>query len=192
MNSYPFLDNKLQPLTDAELGDIVRPPHRGRIIDITNSAFVPATELRRKLEHLLMGGELDSGLPILRDGVLTGLIPAPDLEFALDSLGEQEDNTHCLMAMDASIAVYDSENENVVQEDFTRFIDPVGPCVPHWQTPSRGAWLIDHFRPDRHPFPSTCIRPSILFINVSPSSVCDIYASCRTASMQDWCTRRPL
>ncbi|EPS29416.1 hypothetical protein PDE_04365 [Penicillium oxalicum 114-2] len=124
MNSYPFLDNKLQPLTDAELGDIVRPPHRGRIIDITNSAFVPATELRRKLEHLLMGGELDSGLPILRDGVLTGLIPAPDLEFALDSLGEQEDNTHCLMAMDASIAVYDSENENVVQEDFTRFIDP--------------------------------------------------------------------
>ncbi|OKP10882.1 H(+)/Cl(-) exchange transporter 3 [Penicillium subrubescens] len=124
MNSYPFLDSKLQPLSDAELGDIVRPPHKGRIIDISNSPFVSASALRTKLEHLLMAGELDSGLPILRDGILTGLIPAPDLEFALDSLGDDEDNTVCLMAMDASVAIYDSENEDAVQEDFTRFIDP--------------------------------------------------------------------
>lgn len=125
MNSYPFLDNKLQPISDAELGDIVRPARKDRIIDISSSPFVAATELRLKLEHLLMAGELDSGLPILRDGVLTGLIPAPDLEFALDTLGDDEDNTICLMAMDASVAVYDSENEDAVQEDFSRFIDPV-------------------------------------------------------------------
>lgn len=125
MNSYPFLSSKLQPLSDAELGDIVRPPRKGRIIDISNSPFVSASELRRKLEHLLMAGELDSGLPILREGILTGLIPAPDLEFALDSLGEAEDSTTCLMAMDASVAIYDSEHEDVVQVDFTRFIDPV-------------------------------------------------------------------
>jgi chloride channel 3/4/5 len=72
-----------------------------------------------------MAGELDSGLPILRDGVLTGLIPAPDLEYALDTLGEEEDNTICLMAMDASAAIYDSENEDSEQVDFTRYIDPV-------------------------------------------------------------------
>lgn len=125
MNSYPFLDSKLQPISDAELGDIVRPARKDRIIDISSSPFVPATELRLKLEHLLMAGELDSGLPILRDSVLTGLIPAPDLEFALDTLGDDEDNTVCLMAMDASVAVYDSENEDAVQEDFSRFIDPV-------------------------------------------------------------------
>lgn len=124
MNSYPFLDSKLQPLTDAELGDIVRPARKDRIIDISNSPFVAATELRAKLEHLLMAGELDSGLPILRGGVLAGLIPAPDLEYALDTL-EDEDNTICLMAMDASIAVYDSEMEDAIQEDFTRYIDPV-------------------------------------------------------------------
>lgn len=127
MNSYPFLDSKLQPLSDAELGDIVRPPHKGRIIDISHSSFVPASDLRIKLEHLLMAGELDGGLPILRDGILTGLIPAPDLEFALDTLGDDEENTICLMSMDASVAVYDSENEDAVQVDFTRFIDPV--CV---------------------------------------------------------------
>lgn len=125
MNSYPFLDSKLQPLSDAELGDIVRPLRKDRIIDISSSAFVAATELRSKLENLLMAGELDSGLPILRDGILTGMIPAPDLEFGLDILGEDEDHTICLMSMDSSVAIYDSENEDIVQEDFTRFIDPV-------------------------------------------------------------------
>lgn len=120
MNSYPFLDSKLQPTTDAELGDIVRPVRKNRIIDISVSPFVPATDLRLKLEHLLMAGELDSGLPILRNDVLAGLIPAPDLEYALDTLRDEEDNAVCLMAMDTSRAVYDSDNEDedVIQVDF--------------------------------------------------------------------------
>lgn len=125
MNAYPFLDSKLQPISEAELGDIVRPVRQDRIIDISSSPFVSATELRSKLEHLLIAGELDSGLPILRDGVLAGMIPAPDLEFALDSLGDDEDNTICLMAMDSSLAIYESEDEDTIQEDFTRYIDPV-------------------------------------------------------------------
>ncbi|KAJ5626919.1 Cystathionine beta-synthase core [Penicillium herquei] len=124
MNAYPFLDSKLQPTSEAELGDIVRPVRKERIIDISNSPFVAASELRLKLEHLLMAGELDSGLPILRDGILAGLIPAPDLEFALDTLGDDEESTYCLMSMDSSIAIYDSDNEDIIQEDFTRYIDP--------------------------------------------------------------------
>jgi chloride channel 3/4/5 len=130
MNSYPFLDSKLQPTTDAELGDIVRPVRKNRVIDISESPFLSAPQLRSKLEHLLMAGELDSGLPILRDGVLTGLIPAPDLEYALDTLGDEEDDTICLMAMDASTAIYDSENEDADQADFTRYIDPVSLEIP--------------------------------------------------------------
>lgn len=126
MNSYPFLDSKLQPLSDAELGDIVRPARQSRMIDISNSPFVAATELRSKLEHLLMAGELDSGLPILRDGVLTGLIPAPDLEYALDTLGDDEEGAICCMASEAAAAIYDSENEeDATKVDFTRYIDPV-------------------------------------------------------------------
>ncbi|KAJ5855507.1 uncharacterized protein N7529_009451 [Penicillium soppii] len=124
MNSYPFLDSKLQPTSDAELGDIVRPVRKYRMIDISESPYVAATDLRAKLEHLLMAGELDSGLPILYNGTLTGLIPAPDLEYALDTLGDNEENTVCLMAMDASTAIYDSDYEDVEQEDFTRYIDP--------------------------------------------------------------------
>lgn len=123
MNSYPFLDNKLQIMSDAELGDIVRPVRRTRMIEITESPLVPARELRSKLQHLLIAGELDSGLPILRDGVLIGLIPAPDLEYALDSL-EDEDSTSCLMAMDTSSAISDTDDEDSLHVDFTRYIDP--------------------------------------------------------------------
>ena len=43
-----------------------------------------------------MAGELDGGLPILRDGALVGLIPGPDLEFALDNLSDQKEAL-CLM-----------------------------------------------------------------------------------------------
>lgn len=123
MNSYPFLDNKLQIMSDAELGDIVRPVRRSRLIDVTESPLVPARELRSKLQHLLMAGELDSGLPILRDSVLIGLIPAPDLEYALDSL-EDEGNTSCLMGIDNSSAISDTDEEDL-HVDFTKYIDPV-------------------------------------------------------------------
>lgn len=124
MNAYPFLDSKMQMKIDAQLGDIVRPFRNSRIIDISESPFVPATELRSKLEHLLMAGEIDSGLPILRDGVLTGMIPVPDLEFGLDLLGDCEDNTLCLMTVDSSV-IYDSDDDNILKENFLPYIDHV-------------------------------------------------------------------
>ncbi|PKY01348.1 hypothetical protein P168DRAFT_298968 [Aspergillus campestris IBT 28561] len=123
MNSYPFLDNKLQIVSESELGDIVRPVRKSRIIDISNSPFVRASELRSKLQHLLMAGELDSGLPILCDNALAGLIPAPDLEYALDNL-QDEDNTLCLMALDTTSVVSDSDDEGAERVDFSRYIDP--------------------------------------------------------------------
>ena len=133
MNGYPFLDNKLQTLSDAVLGDIVRPARRSRLIDVSNSPWVAATELRAKLENLLMVGELGSGLPILRRGVLVGLIPAPDLEYALDNV-QDEGNSLCLMCIDHGISSAVSDDDEVDDDgtadrvDFTRFIDPV--CHP--------------------------------------------------------------
>lgn len=125
MNSYPFLDSKQQVLSDAELGDIVRPVRASRLIDISNSPFIPARELRAKLEYLLMAGELDGGLPILRHNILRGLIPVPDLEFALDNL-ENEENTLCLMALDESWTTTGDDGETETQRvDFGQYIDPV-------------------------------------------------------------------
>ncbi|TKA40494.1 hypothetical protein B0A54_08951 [Friedmanniomyces endolithicus] len=97
MNAYPYLDAKARPIFTTELRDITHPPNRNRFVDITSSPLVPAKQLRSKLEYAHMAGELDGGLPILRDGILVGLIPAPDLEYALDRL-ESEDGALCLMS----------------------------------------------------------------------------------------------
>ncbi|KAK2762578.1 hypothetical protein FQN54_000751 [Arachnomyces sp. PD_36] len=123
MNSYPFLDNKMHPVSDTELGDIVPRTRKKRRIDVSDSPLVPASELRDKLNTVLMAGELDGGLPILRNNVLVGLIPAPDLEFALDKLGDNETSALCLMSVNTSWADYhDPEDPEPV--DFTPYIDP--------------------------------------------------------------------
>ena len=97
MNAYPYLDSKARPLFTNDLADITPTPRRSRIIDISHSPLIHASELRKKLDYMHMAGELDGGLPILRDGVLIGLIPGPDLEYALDNLGDAETSTLCLM-----------------------------------------------------------------------------------------------
>ncbi|KAI0024890.1 voltage-gated chloride channel-like protein [Xylariomycetidae sp. FL0641] len=121
MNSYPYLDNKHKPVFTGDLSEIVPRVRHERVIDITNSPLVPATDLRTKLETLHKAGELDGGLPILRDGILVGLIPAPDLEYALDNL-EDEHNSLCLMADVPSIDDDDIDDQDPT--DFTRYIDP--------------------------------------------------------------------
>ncbi|KAI5459877.1 chloride channel protein 3 [Mariannaea sp. PMI_226] len=120
MNSYPFLDNKHKPIFTENLGDIVPRARRERIIDITNSPLVPATSLRIKLELLHRAGELDGGLPILRNGLLVGLIPAPDLGYALDQL-EDESTNLCLMDRVPRI---DEDDNTFDPTDFTPYIDP--------------------------------------------------------------------
>ena len=98
MNSYPYLDSKVRPVFTTDLGDITARPRKTRFIDISTSPLVPATQLRSKLEHLHMAGEIDGGLPIIRDEVLVGLIPGPDLEYALDRLDGNEETALCLMS----------------------------------------------------------------------------------------------
>ncbi|RSM06346.1 hypothetical protein CEP52_005770 [Fusarium oligoseptatum] len=120
MNSYPFLDNKHKPIFTEDLADIVPRIRRERLIDITNSPLVPATSLRVKLELLHRAGELDGGLPIVRHGILVGLIPVPDLGYALDQLVEESTDL-CLMdripSIDEDTGVFDPT-------DFTPYIDP--------------------------------------------------------------------
>lgn len=125
MNSYPFLNNKSQPVFTGELGDITPHIRKQRIIDISNSPLVLATELRSKLTYLHNIGELDGGLPIVRYGILVGLIPAPELEFALDKL-DNEDDTLCMMG--ASMRFNPNEDDGEVEHpadpsDLAPYID---------------------------------------------------------------------
>lgn len=122
MNSYPFLDNKHKPVFTGDLADIVPRVRRERVIDITNSPLVSAASLRAKLEILHRAGELDGGLPIVRQDVLVGLIPAPDLEYALDQL---EDEQLSLCLMDRVPSIDEDEDDELDPTDFTRYIDPV-------------------------------------------------------------------
>ncbi|KAL8722043.1 MAG: hypothetical protein Q9225_001419 [Loekoesia sp. 1 TL-2023] len=124
MNSYPFLDNKLRPIFTTDLEDITPAVRSHRVIDISTSPLVPAPLLRRKLEHLHSVGEVDGGLPVVRHNVLVGLIPAPDLEFALDKL-EDEEQSLCLMAQTSTW--HDAEeidDQDRDPTDFTPYIDP--------------------------------------------------------------------
>ncbi|KAK4123670.1 hypothetical protein N657DRAFT_573235 [Parathielavia appendiculata] len=122
MNSYPYLNNKHKPIFTSNLADIVPRVRKERIIDISTSPVVPAASLRAKLELLHRAGELDGGLPIVRDGILVGLIPAPDLEYALDNLRD-EGSSLCLMAPVMTIED-DSDDGGRDPTDFTPYIDP--------------------------------------------------------------------
>lgn len=124
MNSYPFLDNKHKPIFTSDLADIVPRVRRERVIDISASPVVSAVSLRSKLQTLHRAGEIDGGLPIIRDGILVGLIPAPDLEFALDNL-DDEASSMCLMAQVATIEDSDDDDGETDKTDFTPYIDPV-------------------------------------------------------------------
>ena len=134
MNSYPFLDNKVQPIFTSELRDITPRVRSERVIDITSSPLVPALQLRQRLQFLHGAGELDGGLPIIRGGVLVGLIPAPDLEFALDKL-EDEDETLCLMAPATYYRPDDDDEQEFDPTNFTTYIDPVSRLEVHAKHP---------------------------------------------------------
>ncbi|EPE32693.1 Clc chloride channel [Glarea lozoyensis ATCC 20868] len=121
LNSYPFLNNKHKPMFTSTLAEIVPRVRRERVIDISSSPLVPASSLRNKLEILHKAGEVDGGLAIVRDEVLVGLIPAPELEFALDGLPD-EPGTLCLMVKVTSFD--DSDDEGDDPTDFTKHIDP--------------------------------------------------------------------
>jgi chloride channel 3/4/5 len=128
MNSYPFLDNKVRPIFTSELGDITPRVRHDHVIDISEESLIPASELRDKQRGLQITGELDGGLAIVKHGVLVGLIPGPDLEFALDKL-DNEENTLCLMSPQVDWAAgrepHGEESQMLYDpSDFTPYIDP--------------------------------------------------------------------
>ncbi|CAZ85392.1 unnamed protein product [Tuber melanosporum] len=125
LNSYPYLDTKMRPVFSSQLSDITPRPRPERVIDITDSVYVPADELREKLQMLQAVGELDGGLPIVRNDILVGLIPAPDLEFALDNLQSSEQDELC--CMEPKGEWWDGGSDDDSMRDptyFSQYIDP--------------------------------------------------------------------
>lgn len=138
MNSYPYLDAKSHPPFTEDLGDITPQSDASRIIDLSASPLVPASKLRMQLDRMHMAGELDGGLPLVKDGNLVGIIPGPDLEFALDRLGDHEEDALCMMTSTQSHprGMFDRAGPNDDDDDdaastssnspldFSAYIDP--------------------------------------------------------------------
>lgn len=121
MNSYPYLDAKAHPPFLGDLGDITHASHPNRLIDISSSPFIQSHQLRSKLEYMHMAGELDGGLPIVKNGVLMGIIPGPDLEFALDHLDEDvdEENAMCYVGRPQSRYGHVPDTEDNLDSSYT-------------------------------------------------------------------------
>lgn len=77
-----------------------------------------------------MAGELDNALPVVRDDTLVGLIPAPDLEYALDKLDDEHSDL-CIMSVDSTwVDVQDqSDNSRSNLSDFSIYIDRVSVII---------------------------------------------------------------
>ncbi|KPI35077.1 H(+)/Cl(-) exchange transporter 3 [Cyphellophora attinorum] len=148
MNSYPFLDNKVSPVFDTKLGDITPRSTFDRYIDISISPIVKATELRSKLNRLQNAGELDGGIPLIRNKYLVGLMPGPDLEFALDRIEDETtamcrmtaiDDPHARSIWDGLERISDDDEDEDQDEqsplwssqaiDMTPYIDPAPVCL---------------------------------------------------------------
>ncbi|TQS38388.1 hypothetical protein Golomagni_01107 [Golovinomyces magnicellulatus] len=123
LNSYPLLDNKHKPILVADLETIVPPARKERVVDISNSPLVEASDLETKLAIYEKAGEFDGAIPIIQDEILVGLLSAPDLKFALDNL-EDKANTKCLMTKSSPNEDFGTDI-NFGLYDITAYIDPV-------------------------------------------------------------------
>ena len=61
----------------------------------------------------------------MKNGVLVGLIPAPDLEYALDNLPFEADDLCLMSAIDQAPESEGEEGQERNPCDFTPYIDPV-------------------------------------------------------------------
>ncbi|KAK9453329.1 chloride channel [Dipodascopsis uninucleata] len=92
-NNFPFLDNQKTPGFSSTLHDIVTHDDvssPSTIIDITDSPYISVVSLRKMLRILQESGEFDGSIPIIRNNVICGLLPAPELEYALDKIKETD------------------------------------------------------------------------------------------------------
>ncbi|ODV92340.1 hypothetical protein CANCADRAFT_30518 [Tortispora caseinolytica NRRL Y-17796] len=121
---YPFLDPRESPVYVSTLAEAlddngVRSVKNGAtmnypVIDISRSGKVSAMQLSVYLKNLQKSGESDSGIPVIGAGrVIQGILPGPELAFALDAMEAEvgrplEEDDMCLLgSMDSNAGVDD-------------------------------------------------------------------------------------
>lgn len=86
-NNFPYLDNRTTRAFNISLIDLVKQSRE--VVDVTQSYFVNAQELRDIVRACQSRGEFDGCIPIVnrnRQQHLCGVIDVPQLEFSLDKI----------------------------------------------------------------------------------------------------------
>ncbi|CAN6612821.1 hypothetical protein TRVA0_005S01640 [Trichomonascus vanleenenianus] len=134
-NNFPFLDNRrgLPPsIADRSLSDLVTVLHRDQVIDITNSDYVSVTRLSLMLNKAQERYEFDTCFPIVINKgsctVLWGMISAPELEYALDTIlasqdGDSDGDLICRFGVGRDYDDDESERELRDNTDLSAYID---------------------------------------------------------------------
>lgn len=122
-NQYPFLDSKTRPSLTGELANLIPPTNAREQLDITHSPTIGSQELSKKLKSQIDAGKTDAGFPIIKEGVLVGMISCPDLAFCLDGVIVDED-VPCLVSPRVKYQDHGEEEDIEDPTDFTPFIDP--------------------------------------------------------------------
>ncbi|ODQ68015.1 hypothetical protein NADFUDRAFT_5216, partial [Nadsonia fulvescens var. elongata DSM 6958] len=94
-NDFPFLDNRAADVStmavDIEVGDIISPLPSNLMLDVTDTTSVSVEKLKLILNSIQFLKGLDGSIPLVkrtksRNKILVGLLPALELEYALDIL----------------------------------------------------------------------------------------------------------
>lgn len=88
-NDFPYLDNRLMVSFDSSLADLVTPAQPAAMLDLSHGPHVSVSRLDAILQRLHARGEIDGCVPLVKGSVLVGMIAAPQLEFALDTVRTQ-------------------------------------------------------------------------------------------------------
>lgn len=132
-NDLPFLDNGKSHDFSQHENDLrhlitnVDHSRKGTFVDVSRSAYVSSAMLRLLLNKLQREGLVDGCVPVLKDGKLVAILPAPELELALDKLSRFA--LEYRVTRDIQVKLLDGERapDNFVEADDTgSFVDNVG------------------------------------------------------------------
>ncbi|KAG5355279.1 H(+)/Cl(-) exchange transporter 4 [Yarrowia sp. C11] len=92
-NDYPFLDNRKTLAFDSSLADLVSHFPRKLCIDMDEgdedgSAKVTVGQLKEMLAQVQVRNGIDGSIPLVRNDNVVGLLPALELEVALDRISQ--------------------------------------------------------------------------------------------------------
>lgn len=124
---HPFLDlDHSMKLVQREahlVEELIPPPQTMReiTVDVPANGLVPRASLNEKLQQLRRRGLMDAGLVLVQKGILQGYLAEGELEFGLETLGQNLTAGCLVRLLPAHVGVVPVEHDGEL--DISHFID---------------------------------------------------------------------